>query len=275
MCRRLLAAGVPLVVYNRTPAKAAPLVSLGARVAADPGELAAAADVVVTCLDRVETSVEVFLGPNGVAERARPGSVGVDHGTIGPDTARQIAAGLATRGIGFIDAPVSGGPEGAEQGTLTIMAGGDAEVFERVRPTLAAYGKTIVRMGDIGAGSLTKLVNQLLTFVHGAVAAEALGFAERNGLDVAAVGEVMKVSFGQSRMLERTLGRVLAGNFEAGAALRLYAKDLGLIDQVGATSGAGLPLTRAAEQVLATATARGLAEADIAALYQLFRRDRP
>jgi 3-hydroxyisobutyrate dehydrogenase len=273
MCRRLLAAGVPLVVYNRTPAKAAPLASLGARVVADPGELAAAADVVVTCLDRVETSVDVFLGPNGVAERARPGSVGVDHGTIGPDTARQIAAGLAKRGIGFIDAPVSGGPEGAEQGTLTIMAGGAAEVFERVRPTMAAYGKTIARMGDIGAGSLTKLVNQLLTFVHGAVAAEALGFAERNGLDVAAVGEVMKVSFGQSRMLERTLGRVLAGNFEAGAALRLYAKDLGLIEQVGATSGAGLPLTRAAEQVLATATERGLAEADIAALYQLFRRD--
>ncbi|MFN0180908.1 MAG: NAD(P)-dependent oxidoreductase [Gemmatimonadales bacterium] len=273
MCRRLLAAGVPLVVYNRTPAKAAPLASLGASVVADPGELAAAADLVVTCLDRVEASVEVFLGPNGVAARARPGTIGVDHGTIGPDTARQIAAGLAERGIGFLDAPVSGGPEGAEQGTLSIMAGGAADLFERVRPMMAAYGKTIVRTGDVGTGSLTKLVNQLLTFVHGAVAAEALGFAERNGLDLGAVGQVVQMSFGQSRMLERTLARVLAGNFVAGAPLRLYGKDLGLIDQVGAASGATLPLTEAAERVLARATEHGLAEADIAALYQLFRKD--
>jgi len=271
MSRNLLKAGFPLLVYNRTAAKAESLLALGARVLGSAGEVAAGADVIFVCLDRVETSRDVFLGPGGVRDRGRPGSVAVDHGTIGPDLAREIAAALAGRSIGFLDAPVSGGPEGAEHGTLTIMAGGTAETFDRAAPVMRAYGTTVVRMGDAGAGSLTKLVNQLLTFVHGAAAAEALAFAERAGLDLAAVGEVMKVSFGQSKMLERTLGRVLTGNFEAGAALRLYAKDLGLIDAVGRQTGAALPLTAAAERLLAEAGARGWSDRDIAALIGLFR----
>ncbi len=272
MARNLATKGFSLVVYNRTEAKARVLEAVGATVAASVGELAERADVVCTCLDRVEASLEIFLGPDGVAARGRSGLVAIDHGTIGPDTAREIAAGLEAKGIGFLDAPVSGGPEGAEKGTLTIMAGGRADTFAAAEPVMRAYGRTIVRMGDVGAGSLTKLVNQLLTFVHGAAAAEALSFAERSGLDVAAVGEVMKVSFGQSRMLERTLSRVLAGDFEAGAALRLYAKDLGLIDQVGRNVGARLPLTAAAEALLGEATGSGLAERDLASLIQLFRR---
>lgn len=271
MARRLLEAGFPIVVHNRTAAKAEPLRAAGAAVLGTPGDVAARADVVCTCLDRVETSTEVFLGPGGVVERARPGTLAIDHGTIGPDLARSIAAGLGQRRIDFLDAPVSGGPEGAEQGTLTIMAGGAAPAFERGLPVMRAYGRTVVRMGEVGAGSLTKLVNQLLTFVHGAAAAEALAFAERAGLDLAAVGDVMKVSFGQSKMLERTLGRVLQGHYEAGAALRLYAKDLGLIDEVGRGTGASLPLTAAAERLLDQAKTAGLADRDIAALIGLYR----
>ena len=271
MACNLLKSGFPLLVYNRTAAKAESLRAAGAEVLTGAGDVAARADIVCACLDRVEASRDLFLGPGGVAERARPGTIALDHGTIGPTLAREIAAGLGVRGIDFLDAPVSGGPEGAEQGTLTIMAGGPAETFARAEPVLRAYGKTVVRMGEVGAGSLTKLVNQLLTFVHGAAAAEALAFAERAGLDLAAVGEVMKVSFGQSRMLDRTLGRVLAGNFEAGAALRLYAKDLGLIDEVGRETGASLPLTRAAEQLLGQAAAAGMSDRDIAALIALFR----
>lgn len=271
MCHNLLKAGFPLLVYNRTAAKADGLRAAGARVLGSAGDVAAEADVICACLDRVETSREVFLGPDGVVNRGRAGSVALDHGTIGPDLAREIGAGLGAKGIGFLDAPISGGPEGAEQGTLTIMAGGLAETFDRAGPVMRAYGRTVVRMGEVGAGSLTKLVNQLLTFVHGAAAAEALAFAERSGLDLAAVGEVMKVSFGQSKMLERTLARVLAGNFGAGAALRLYAKDLGLIDAVGRETGARLPLTGAAEGLLAEAAARGWSDRDIAALIGLFR----
>jgi 3-hydroxyisobutyrate dehydrogenase len=271
MAKKLLESGYPVTVYNRTAAKAAPLVALGATLAPSVGAVAATADLIGACLDRVETSIAVFLGPDGVADRARAGTLAVDHGTIGPDTARTIAQGLAGRGIDFLDAPVSGGPEGAERGTLTIMAGGSQAGFDRAAPVLRAYGKTVVRMGGVGTGSLTKLVNQLLCFVHGAVAAEALAFAERSGLDLAAVGRVMEVSFGQSRMFERTLGRVLAGDLQAGAALRLYDKDLGLIEQVGRETGARLPLTRAAERLLEEALRSGLEDGDLAALIRLFR----
>ncbi len=271
MARNILTAGFPLIVYNRTHAKAEPLREAGATVARSVASLVARADVICTCLDQVETSREIFIGTDGVGAVGRPGTVAIDFSTIGPAMAREIATALALRDIGFLDAPVSGGPEGAEQGTLTIMAGGTTETFQRAYPVLRACGKTVVRMGESGAGSLTKLVNQLLTFVHGAVAAEALAFAERSGLDLAAVGEVMKVSFGQSKMLERTLGRVLAGNFEAGAPLRLYAKDLGLIDAVGKETGAQLPMTVAAEALLAQSAWRGWSDRDIAGLIGLFR----
>ena len=271
MCHNLLKAGFPLVVYNRTAAKADELVAAGAARAPSVAALAERCHFVFACLDRVEASEEVFLGAGGVAAHARPGTIVADHGTIGPDTARHLAAGLALKGIGFLDAPVSGGPEGADRGTLTIMVGGSADHFDQAVVPMRAYGTTIVRMGEVGAGSLTKLVNQLLCFVHGAVAAEALGFGERVGLDLAALGDLMRVSFGQSRMFDRTLTRVLAGQFEAGAALRLYGKDLGLIDRAAAACGAAVPLTVAAESVLARAKAAGLAEHDIAALVHLYR----
>lgn len=269
MARNLLAAGFPVVGYNRTLSRGEPLRAAGGTLAPSAVEVVERSEIVCACLDRVETSLELFLGV--VAERGRPGMLAVDFSTIGPDQARSIARGLGANGIGFLDAPVSGGPEGAAKATLTIMVGGSEADFARARPVFDGCGKTVVRMGQVGAGSLTKLVNQLLTFVHGSAAAEALAFAEKNGLDLAAVGEVMKVSFGQSRMLERTLGRVLTEDFEAGAALRLYGKDLGLIEAVGREVGADLTMTGAAERVLAFAKARGLGERDIAGLMLLYR----
>ena len=271
MAGNLLAKGFPVVGFNRTAARAEPLRVAGATIASSVGDLVAQADIVCACLDRVETSVEVFLGADGVLGRGKPGMLAIDFSTIGPDTAREIASGLATRGIEFLDAPVSGGPEGATKATLTIMTGGREAAFRAAEGVLRACGTTVVRMGEVGAGSLTKLVNQMLTFVHGAVAAEALAFAERNGLDLAAVGEVMKVSFGQSRMLERTLGRVLAGDFEAGAALRLYAKDLGIIGRVGRQVGASLPLTEAADALLERARSAGYGDRDLASLMEVLR----
>ncbi len=275
MSRKLLEAGYPLTVYNRTAAKADALAAAGARVATRVGDLASEADIVCTCLDTTAASAKIFLGPDGVLTHGRPGTIAIDHGTIGPDLARRIAGSLGERGIEFLDAPVSGGPEGASQGTLTIMVGGAADTFDRALPMMRAYGRTIARMGAAGAGSLTKLVNQLLTFVHGAVAAESLALAERVGLDLAALGEVLAASFGQSRMLERTLGRVRTGDFEAGAALRLYSKDLGLVEQAATEAGARVPMLAAAEAVLNQALERGLSERDVAALVLMFRDPRP
>jgi 3-hydroxyisobutyrate dehydrogenase len=271
MCANLVRAGYRLTVHNRTPSKAAPLVDAGATYAATPAEVAERSEVILSCLDSVSASEQIFLGPDGVIARARPGAILVDHATIGPDTARTLARAAVGRGLEFLDAPVSGGPEGAERGTLTIMAGGPAQAFERVEPVFRAYGKTIVRMGEAGAGSLTKLVNQLLTFIHGMAAAEALAFAERVGLDLPSLGEVLRVSFGQSRMFERSLDRVLKGQFEAGAALRLYAKDLGLIERVEQEVELSLPLTRAADGLLAKALAQGLSDRDISALVLTYR----
>jgi 3-hydroxyisobutyrate dehydrogenase-like beta-hydroxyacid dehydrogenase len=273
MCRNLLRAGYRLVVFNRTAERAQPLLDAGARWAGKPAEVAAQSDVVLACLGSVAASEALLLGGDGVAGRLRPGMLVVDHGTIGPDTARSLATRIAERGAEFLDAPVSGGSEGAQAGTLTIMVGGSASAFLRAEPILRAYGRLVVRVGDAGSGSLLKLVNQLLTFVHGATAAEAITLARRAGLDLDLAGEVLRQSFGQSRMLERTLPRVRAGDFEAGAALRLYAKDLELVLGAGARVGAALPLAAAAQAILQRALAAGLTDRDLAALYLLYEQD--
>lgn len=275
MCVNLLRAGADLTVHNRTADRAGPLLSAGARWAGSPAELAASCDLVLTCLATVPATENVIAGPGGVLSALRPGAMVVDHGTIGPDTARRLAERAASRGAGFLDAPVSGGPEGARDGTLTIMAGGAEADFRRVEPVLRAYGREVARVGPIGSGSLLKLVNQVLTFVHGVAAAEALGLAARAGLDLAAAGAVLRQSFGQSRMLERTLLRVQARDFEAGAALRLYLKDLGLALDAGQSVHAPLPLTRAALAILQQSIDAGLADRDIASLYLLLRETTP
>lgn len=266
MCRNLLKAGFPLAVFDRAPERAASLVGEGVRVAASVAELAATVDVVIACLDTVAASEAVFVGQDGAVAHAREGSLLIDHSTISPALALRTSAAASARGLAYLDAPVSGGPEGAEQGTLAIMVGGSAAAFARAVPVLSAYGRTVSRMGDVGGGTHAKLVNQLLTFVHGAAAAEAIALAERMGLDLAALAEVLRASFGYSRMLDRTIARVESGSYDAGAALRLYEKDLGLVAEVGDARGVSLPVTAWARQLLDAALREGLAARDIAAL---------
>ncbi len=264
MCRNLLQAGVHLTVFNRTAGRAAPLLDQGAQWAATPAELADQVDILLTCLGTVEAT-EAALSESLAA--LRPGMLVADHGTMGPDTARRLGTGLAGHGVEFLDAPVSGGPEGAVAGTLTIMCGGSEAAFGRLEPVVRSYGRLVVRVGEVGTGSLLKLVNQLLTFVHGTAAAEALAFARKAGLDLGTAGEVLRQSFGQSRMLERALPRIESGNYDAGAALKLYHKDLGLLLGAGGDAGAALPLTGAALAVLEQALEAGLSDRDITALY--------
>lgn len=266
MARNLLRTGFPLVAFTRTAARAAPLVEAGAVLAGSVGALAAQCDVVVACLDTVAASEAVFLGAEGVAAHARPGALWIDHATITPALAVRLGAEAEARGMAFLDAPVSGGPEGAAKGTLAIMAGGSEAAFARAEPVLAAYGQVVRRMGPVGSGTHTKLVNQLLTFVHGMAAAEALALAEGLGVSLEAMAEVLRASFGHSRMLERTLARVQAGDYAAGAALRLYTKDLAITRAVGASRGIPLPVLSHADALLQEAVAEGLGERDIAAL---------
>ena len=275
MCRNLLRAGFDLTVYNRTAVKAEPLVASGATAADSIADLAERCDVVLACLGTVAASEAAFCGEQGAVSRSRPGQLYIDLGTIGPEAARRIAANVAARGVDFLDAPVSGGPEGAAAGSLTIMTGGRREAYERAEPILRAIGRNLHHLGEVGAGSVAKLVNQLLTLVHAAAAAEALALGSRAGADPERLLEVLRTSFGQSKMLERTVPRIVARDFAAGAPLRLYAKDLMLLRELAERGGAAVPLGMAAGLLLERAEAMGLAEMDIAALYRLYEGPAP
>ena len=266
MALNILRNGYPLVVHTRTAARAAPVVEAGASMVDAPAAVALRADIILTCLNTVDAVEQVQLAADGLVASARPGALLVDHSTITPGLATRIGAAAAERGVSFLDAPVSGGPEGAARGTLAIMAGGSAEDFERALPVLRSYGATIERMGDVGSGTLAKLVNQVLTFVHGAVAAEAIALAQEVGLDMGPLAEVLRAGFGQSRMLDRTLARVAARDYMAGAALTLYEKDLGIVQGVGDAHAFPLPVTGAARTILRDALHAGLGGKDIAAL---------
>jgi 2-hydroxy-3-oxopropionate reductase len=179
MARRLLLAGHSVTVFARRAEAMAPLIHAGAAGASSPAELASQCDVTITMVIDTRAVEEVALGPHGVIEGARAGSVMVDHSTIDPDGARRIASALKSRGIEMLDAPVSGGAAVADAGALSIMAGGEESVLERVRPILECYGKTIIHIGPSGAGQVAKACNQICTIVNTLGAAEAILMAER------------------------------------------------------------------------------------------------
>jgi 3-hydroxyisobutyrate dehydrogenase-like beta-hydroxyacid dehydrogenase len=267
MCRNLLRAGFPLTVWNRTASKCAPLTDAGAHVADSPTDVIHDSDIVLACLGTVAASDECF---GEVFPHARPGQVFIDLGTIGPDAARRLAAAAAERGASFLDAPVSGGPEGAAAATLTIMVGGDGDAFRRAEPVLRVLGANVHLLGPVGAGSVAKLVNQLLCFVHALCAAEAITLGARAGADAQALLAVMRTSFGQSKMLERSVPRFVQRDFTAGAPLRLYDKDLGLVHDLAEQCGVPLPLGELATRAVKRAIGHGLGDEDIAALLLLY-----
>lgn len=268
MCRRLLERGVPLLMFNRTPDRARPLLQFGGALVPDVAHLAQRCRVIVTCLDTVE-GTEALYGER-LVPNARAGTLLIDHATITPDLARRIGRMADAAGMQFVDAPVSGGPEGAEKGTLAIMVGGEGDAFERALPVMGSYGALVKHMGPVASGTLTKLVNQLLTFAHGAAAAEAIALAQRVGLELPALGALIGGSFGHSRMFDRTLGRVTAGQYEAGAALQLFMKDLGIVQDAGSGAGLEMPVTAAMRDWLSKAVAAGNAGRDIAALRLMY-----
>ena len=229
MAGHLLRGGHPLGVYARRADSADPLVAAGATRYATPAALAAACDVVFTIVTASSDFEQVTLGADGLIHGARPGSVVVDMETISPAVARAVAKALAAKGIAMLDAPVSGGPMGAEQATLSIMVGGRPEVFERVKPLFACMGKTVTRVGDSGAGQVTKACNQLALLVTAQGVAEALHLAQRLGVDPAQVREVMMGGMPSGRVLEIFGKRMVEHRFDNGIDTRLYHKDLGIV----------------------------------------------
>ncbi len=272
MAQNLIEAGYAMAVYARRPQSTAPLTAAGATAHATPAALAAACDVVFTIVTTSADSEEVTLGAQGVAEGARAGTVVVDMATISPLATRRIAQALEARGVEHLDAPVSGGPAGARDATLSIMVGGKHAVFERVLPLFERLGKTIMHMGDHGAGQVTKACNQLALTVAAQGAAEALALARRCGLDPARVREALLGGAAASRVLELFGKRMVERDFGPGIDTRLYHKDVAIVLELAQEAGLPLPAAAVVKQQLNALMGAGDGRADFSVLIRVLER---
>jgi 3-hydroxyisobutyrate dehydrogenase len=271
MAANIARAGHPLRVWNRTAGRAELPVSLGATEAATPRELASASDIIVVCVSDSPDVEQVLYGPDGVAEGAASGSLVIDCSTISPAVTRDLAKRLAGQGVAMVDAPVSGGSEGAQKGTLTIMVGGDAADVERARPVLATMGATITHMGAVGAGQATKAVNQVILAGSYLGVAEGIVLAIKSGLDPELVVGALSGGAARSWVLENRAGRMIADDYPLGFRIALHLKDLGIALDLARDVGASLPVAALASQIEAGLVARGHGDDDNSALARAIR----
>ena len=273
MANNLLKEGFDLYVFTRTRSKIQAMEARGAKGAESPADLTGKVDIVLTCLSDVPTSELVFLGEEGVVSAARSGQVLVDHSTVGPSTSRKINEAAQKRGAFFLDAPISGGPDGAAAATLAIMVGGDPQAFQKALPAFQAMGKTIMHMGPSGAGAVTKLVNQVLVGVHTLSACEALLLGIKSGVNPEQLIEVLRNAWGNSRMLERNAPYIIQRNFgPSKAPMRNMFKDMGIIMQLADELGIPLPTAKVTTEVFDVAREKGMSLEDITAIYQLLEQ---
>lgn len=240
MTRNLLKAGFDVTVWNRTASKMDELAAEGAQKAASPAELASLCDIIITCVSDTPDVEQVILDEGGVIERIRPGSLVIDMSTISPKATRAIAAKLREKGVAMLDAPVSGGSEGAARGTLSIMVGGAAADFERAMPVFQAMGKTITHVGAQGAGQMVKLVNQVLVVVNMLAAGEALLLAQAGGLDLEKTVNAVAGGAAGSWMWSNRAPQVIRRDWRPGFTIDLQQKDLRLA--LEAAEELGIPL---------------------------------
>ena len=272
MARNLTRAGHALTLYARRPETLRDLIEAGATLASSPAEVARLTEVVITMLPNAPEVEEVVLGAQGVLNGAQPGAIVVDMSTIAPAASRHLAAACGARGMAFLDAPVSGGSVGAERGTLTIMAGGDASAFDRCRPLFEAMGRpeTIFHVGPSGSGEVVKLANNILCGVIAAATAEALTLGVKNGVDVPTLATIIGVSSGASWQLSNVFpARVWDGSFTPGFMTDLLLKDLGLALDLGAEGGVPLRLTELARQMYEETRAAGHGRDDYSSVVTL------
>jgi 3-hydroxyisobutyrate dehydrogenase-like beta-hydroxyacid dehydrogenase len=267
MTERLLAAGFTVHVFNRSRGAIDALAAKGAKPAASAREVAERSDVVLTALPTPDSVEEVYRER---AAGARKGALFADHSTVSVEQSRGTGELLKRRGASFLDAPVSGGPMGAQAGTLTVMAGGEQESFDRALPVFRAFGKNIRLCGGPGKGQVVKLVNQLLVGVHTAAIAEAAVFGARLGADPQVLLEVIGTSYGGSTMMTRNMPRFISRDFSPATPMTLLLKDLGLIHDQAKGAGVPLLLGALAEQRFLEAKSRGMGDQDMSALVRLW-----
>ncbi len=278
MARNLLRAGYRLVVYDRRPEAMAPLLEAGAEAAGGPLELARASDLVITMLPGDAEVLEVCAGQDGVCQGLRSGAVLVDMGTNHPDTARTLARAAARAGADFLDAPVSGGDVGAEQATLTIMVGGEAGVFERVRPVFEVLGRHVFHVGPVGMGQVFKLCNNLISAVQMVAVAEAFAVGRKFGADPGLLRQVIMVSSGRSPAVENRppvpgiLPEAPASReYAPGFTTELMAKDVGNFLRLAEAGKVPVPASALARQLYLMALGSGYGPKDYSVIGELFR----
>ena len=275
MAAHLARAGHGVVVYNRTPGKDAALLDLGAQRAATPAEAADGASMVFTCVSDSPDVEHVLLGADGAAQRMAPGSVWVDCSTISPAVTRSLAAELADREVGAVDAPVSGGSEGATNGTLTTFVGGLDEHVAAARPALDAFCKTITHLGPPGAGQAAKAVNQVLIAGTYATLGEALVLGEREGLPMDALVAALSAGAAQSWVLENRSRNVIADDYPLGFRVELHLKDLRIALEEAERLGLRLEVTGLIADHETRIVAAGLGGEDVSNLARVARGHLP
>ena len=270
MARNLIAGGHAMAVFARRATSAQPLVDVGATFCASPSAVAEQSDVIFTMVTGTSDVQQVVLGGDepgtGVVDGARPGSLVIDMSTIDPTATRAMAKVLAARGVDMLDAPVSGGPQGAADASLTIMVGGPVPAFERARPLFALLGTTVTHLGASGAGHTTKACHQLALLVTAQGAAEALTLAGRCGLDVEQVRKVLMGGVASSRVLDLFGTRMASRDFSAGIESRLYHKDMDIALSLAHDRGAVLPAAAVTMQSVNGLMGRGRGRDDLSAL---------
>ncbi|SCK27780.1 3-hydroxyisobutyrate dehydrogenase [Vogesella sp. LIG4] len=273
MCRRLLAAGVALTVWNRSPGKADALLAAGAQLAGSVAELVQGSDVLMLCVSDAAAVRELVLAPGGIAAHGRADQLLLDFSSIAPAATRDMAAQLRQQcGMRWVDAPVSGGVRGAESGQLVIMAGGDAADIDTLRPLLAPLSQRVTRMGPLGAGQVTKVCNQLIVASNAMLIAETVRLAEQAGVDAALLAPALAGGFADSLPFQILAPRMAARQFEPLQwKVATLLKDLGNALALGQESDSPLPLAGLAQQLMQQHAALGdNAQRDLASIIELY-----
>jgi len=271
MARRLVRAGHKVHVCGRDPQRLRPLLDAGAKQCVSPRQVSERAEIVFTCVTDVAAMEAVVFGEDGIASSGRQGGMVIDMSTISPDATVRMAQALEVRcGMHWIDAPVSGGPPASEAGTLAIMVGGAPEDIERARPFFDELGRA-TRMGPVGAGQKTKLINQILVFCGMALVAEAFGLASRLGLDLEALPKALSGGRADSRVLQDYWPRLVIEDYQPTSSVRSALKDFAFVHAAAQQVGAFMPITALVTELNRSIAGQNFAEEDINAVYRLYR----
>ena len=275
MANNLLNKGANLTVFTRNKEKISAMEKLGANGAYTLKDLSNKSDIILTCLPDTKTSIEIITGKDGILSTTKEKKIIVDHSTVDMSTSKKCFQYIKEKGSDFLDAPISGGPVGAAEGTLSIMVGGSKEAYDLTIDSFKMMGTTVKYMGENGSGTSMKLINQLLTAVHTTAAAEALALTNAADVDIDSAMEILEVSFGFSRMLERCAPIIRDRNFEGSSVpARNIHKDINIIDQLGKDLSVNLPLIKTSKKLYDELKKDGKEMDDMAGIIQIIEKQK-